>query len=186
MQLSGPTVKLLGALDPPTRGGRSHFFRLRSCSKISESRSGSGNFSNLWIRLLFRHRLPSIQPKCFFLRTHVFYPCFHLRIDIYKRPRKFLLLPKFKSDSGSGSGSERKTQNPAGFDSGSMATSASHFLLSYTVCSTLLPCPQKVHNTTIKHISIDKAWTNSTGWAKDGQSSHLINPSLYLKIVKFQ
>jgi len=47
-----------------------------------------------------------------------------------KRPQRFLLLPKWKSgsgfgsgfpkiiDSGSGSGSERKTQNPAGVDSG--------------------------------------------------------------------
>jgi len=41
----------------------SHFFRLRlrSCSKIFKS--GSGNFSNLRIRLLFRLRLQSIQPK---------------------------------------------------------------------------------------------------------------------------
>jgi len=38
-------------------GGRSHFFRLRSCSKIFES--GSGNFSNLRIRLLFRLRIQS-------------------------------------------------------------------------------------------------------------------------------
>jgi len=47
------------------RGGRSHFFRLRlrSCSKTFESESGSGNLSNLRIRILFRLRLPSIQPK---------------------------------------------------------------------------------------------------------------------------
>jgi len=40
-----------------SRGGRSHFFRLRlrSCSNIFES--GSGNFSDLRIRLLFRLRL---------------------------------------------------------------------------------------------------------------------------------
>jgi len=55
------------------RGGRSHFLRLRlrSCSKIFESGSGSesGNFSTLRIRLLFRLRLQSsIQPKF----THVF------------------------------------------------------------------------------------------------------------------
>jgi len=44
-----------------TRGGRSHFFRLRSYSKIFES--GSGYSSNLRIRLLFRLRLQSsIQP----------------------------------------------------------------------------------------------------------------------------
>jgi len=45
---------------------------------------------------------------------------------LQKRPHRLLLLPKFKSDSGSvfswnfdsGSGSERKTQNPAGVHSG--------------------------------------------------------------------
>ena len=38
------------------RGGRSHVFsvRLRSYSKISESRPGSSNFSKLRIRLVFR------------------------------------------------------------------------------------------------------------------------------------
>jgi len=50
-----------------SRGCRSHVFRLplRSCSKILESwsRSGSRNFSNLRIGILFRLRLPSIQPK---------------------------------------------------------------------------------------------------------------------------
>ena len=48
-----------------TRGGRSHFFRLRlcSCSKIFESGPGSGSSSNLRIRLLLRIRLQSlIQP----------------------------------------------------------------------------------------------------------------------------
>jgi len=42
-----------------SRGGRSHFFRLRlrSCSKIFES--GCGYSSNLRIRLLFRLRLQS-------------------------------------------------------------------------------------------------------------------------------
>ena len=46
-----------------TRGGRSHIFklRLRSCSKIFESESGSKFFSNLRIRLLSRLRLPSIR-----------------------------------------------------------------------------------------------------------------------------
>ena len=47
----------------PGRGGRSHFFRLRSCSKIFETGSGSEIFSNLRIRLLFRRRLQSMQPK---------------------------------------------------------------------------------------------------------------------------
>jgi len=49
------------------RGGQSHIFRfrLRSSSKIFESGSWSGSevFSNLRIRLLFRLRKPSMQPK---------------------------------------------------------------------------------------------------------------------------
>jgi len=39
---------------------------------------------------------------------------------------------------------------------------------------------------TIKHVSTDKAQTNNTGLAKDGQSCHLIKPSLFLMTVKFQ
>ena len=52
------------------RGGRSHLLRLRlcSCSKIFESESGSGKFTNLRIRLLSKFELTSIQPKF----THVF------------------------------------------------------------------------------------------------------------------
>jgi len=74
-----------------SRGGRSHFFRLRlrSCSKIIESGFRSGNFPNLRIWLLFKIRPPSTQPKI----THVL---------LMKWPRRLLLLPKFKSDSGSG------------------------------------------------------------------------------------
>jgi len=61
-----------------TRGGRSHIFRLwlRSCSKIFEPRTRSEIFSNLRIRLGFRLRLPSIQPKYSSDST--------LRNDIYK------------------------------------------------------------------------------------------------------
>jgi len=46
-----------------TRGVRSHIFilRLHSCSKIIES--GSKNVLILRIGLLFRLRIPSIQPK---------------------------------------------------------------------------------------------------------------------------
>jgi len=61
------------------------------------------------------------------------YPCFYLR----NIPRRLLLLPKWKSDSRSGSGfsqnfdsgfgSKRKTQNPARFNSGSMATSGKYY-----------------------------------------------------------
>jgi len=84
-------------------------YRLRSCSKflnpglaifqIWESDSGYNHHSN--------RNLPMFLLK--------------------KWPHR--LLPKWKSDSGSGfsqisdSGSERKTQNPAGVDSGSGATS---------------------------------------------------------------
>ena len=83
------------------------FFWLCSCSKIFES--GSGNFLNLRIRLLFRLRLQSsIQPQF----TYVL---------LKKWPQRLLPLLKLKSDSfftifnsGFGSGSERKTQNPAG------------------------------------------------------------------------
>jgi len=68
------------------------------------------------IRLLFRLRLPSIQPKF----THAFFK---------KWPSRLLLLPKLRSDSGSGWGSSqnfdsgcgsgsKKIQNPAGVDSG--------------------------------------------------------------------
>jgi len=58
------------------RGGQSHIFRLRlgSCSKIFESGSGSESFSNLGIRLLFKLRQPSMQPKFsnFFLRNGIY------------------------------------------------------------------------------------------------------------------
>jgi len=40
----------------------------------------------------------------------------------------------------------------------------------------------QVHNK--YRISIDKAHTNSTGWAKDSQSSHLTKPSLHLNDCK--
>ena len=98
-----------------TRGVRSHVFSLRvcSCSKMFEFWSGSGNFSNLRIRLPFRLRLPPIQPK---------FAMFLLK----KRPRRLLLLLTLNRDSGSGSvfshifesGSKRKIQNPTGVDSG--------------------------------------------------------------------
>jgi len=103
------------------RDGRRFFFRLplRSCSKIFESWSGSGNFSNLRIRFLFR------------LRYHRSNREFTL-VLLKKWPSRLLLLPKLKNDSGCGSGlsqifdsgpgsgSERKTQNPAGVDSGTL------------------------------------------------------------------
>ena len=116
----------------PTRGGRSHFFRLRlcSCSNIFESGSGSwsGNFSNLMIRLLFRLRYNH--------RSNYNLPMFLLK----KWPHRLLLLPKLKNDSrsgfsqifDSGSGSERKTQNPAGVNSGSGPTSGAKPRTRYT------------------------------------------------------
>jgi len=80
------------------------FLRLRSCSKIFQS--GSGNFSNLRIRLGcsdFGYK------RCNRKLTMVLQE---------KWPQRLLLLPKLKSDSGS----ERKTQNPARVNSGSVAT----------------------------------------------------------------
>ena len=76
------------------RGGRSHFFRLRlrSCSKIFESGSvsGSGNFSNVRIRLLFRLRLQSRKPKITNGLTLVISS---------QTPATTEILPKLKSDS---------------------------------------------------------------------------------------
>jgi len=98
-----------------SRGGRSHFFRLqlRSCSKIFESGSGpatlqiweSDSCSDSGCNHQSSRNLLMFLPK--------------------KSPHRLLLLPKRKNDSGSGSGfsqifdsgSERKTQNPAGVDS---------------------------------------------------------------------
>ena len=176
------------------RGGRSHFFRLRlrSCSKIFESGSvsGSGNFSNVRIRLLFRLRLQSRKPKITngltlvissqtpatteieewlrscskFLnpdpgpeifqiwesdscsdsdynhRSNRNLPLFSLK----KEPQRLLLLPKWKSDSGSrsgfsqifGSGSERKTQNPAGVDSGTSDPVPPLLWMCWSCCKT--------------------------------------------------
>jgi len=104
------------------RGGWSHFFRLRlhSYFEILESGSGSENFSNLRIRLLFRLRLPSIQPK-------------FTQVLLKKWPRRLLLLPTLTSDSGSESDFSqifdsgpvlglKKSQNPAGVDSGTLDT----------------------------------------------------------------
>ena len=103
------------------RDSRSHFFRLqhRSCYKIFESGSASGpDILNIWEsdscsdfgdNDRSNPNLPMFLPK--------------------KWPHRLLVLPKWKSDSGSGSGlkkkydslsgsgSERKTQNPAGADS---------------------------------------------------------------------
>ena len=103
-------------------GGRSHIFRLRlrSCFKTFESGvwTGSEKFSSLRIRLLFRLRLPSMQPN--------FTSVLPKKCHVWK-PHRLLLL-KTKSDSGSGSGfsqifdsgagSERKRHDLAGVDSG--------------------------------------------------------------------
>jgi len=69
-----------------SKSGRSHFFRLRlrSCSKKFESRSGFGNFQ---ISESGYHR-SNRNLSMFFLK---------------KWPHRLLLLPKLKSDSGSGS-----------------------------------------------------------------------------------
>ena len=88
-----------------SRGGRSHFFRLRSCSQIFKSGSDlcpeifscSDSAYNHWSK----HNFPMFIFK--------------------KSPHSLLLLPKLKSDFGSGS--EQKAQNLAGVDSGSGPTS---------------------------------------------------------------
>ena len=62
-----------------------------------------------------------VQTPATIIDLGVIYSCFYFRND-----NRLLLLPKLKSDPGSGSsfsqtfdsGSERKTQNPAGVDSG--------------------------------------------------------------------
>jgi len=90
-----------------TKFGRSHFFRLRlhTCSKMFESGSWFGNFSNMRIRLLFRLRLPSIQPKF----THAFLKIWEVTPALGGVLHK-MLTPG--ADLG------LKMQNPAGVDSG--------------------------------------------------------------------
>ena len=112
------------------RTGRSHFFRLQlhSCSKIFEYgfASGSENSSILRIRLLFRLHYNRCNRKV-------------SMVLLKKWPRRLLLLPKLKSDSGfeswfsknfeSDSGSERKVQNR---HTGSVATSGDCILVVTT------------------------------------------------------
>jgi len=91
---------------------------------------GSGNFSNLRIRLLFKLGLPSIQTKF----THAFTWKMTMQIYATAETEKWLriwvrLFTNF--DSGSWTVSETKTQNPAGVDSESIATSG--FLLIRTL-----------------------------------------------------
>ena len=100
-----------------SRGGRSHFFRLRlhSCFKFFESGAGSvsGNIFQIW-------ESDSCSDSGYSHRSKCNLPMFLLK----KWPHRLLLLPKLKSGSGTSfsqifdSGSERKTQNPAGADSG--------------------------------------------------------------------
>ena len=88
-------------------------------------------FQNFWIWFLIRVRKflkfenPTlVQTPVTIINPTLIYPCFYLR----KWRHRLLRLPKSKSDSGSGlsqifesgsgSGSERKTQNPARIDSG--------------------------------------------------------------------
>jgi len=83
-----------------------------------DTRSASGKFSNLRIRLLFRLRLPSSIPQKF---TYVFIFRNYRRDSCYCRIWKVTLGSGsgFSQvfDSGSGSGSEWKTQHPAEVDS---------------------------------------------------------------------
>ena len=97
-----------------TRGSRSHFFRLRlhSCPKFFNP---DPVIFQIW-------EFASCSDFGYNHRSNRNLPMFLLK----KWPHRLLLLQKLKSDSGSGSGfsqifdsgSERKTQNPAGFDSG--------------------------------------------------------------------
>jgi len=107
---------------PHSRGGRNHFFRLwlPSCSKILNPGPDPGpTILQIW-------ESDSCSDSGCNHRSNRNLPMFLPR----KWPHRLLLLPNWKSysgsgsgfsqifDSGSGSGSERKTQNPAGVDSG--------------------------------------------------------------------
>jgi len=99
-----------------SRGGWSHFFRLRlrSCSKMFDSGSG--------LAILQIWESDSCSDSGYNHRSSRNLPMFLLT----KWPCRVLLLPKLKIDSGSGSGFsqifdsgfERKTQNSAVVDSG--------------------------------------------------------------------
>jgi len=106
-----------------TRGGRSHIFRQTPIL-----------FQNFWIRIrvraqkFFKFENPTpVQTPATIDATEI-QQCFSLRNDIYKDHAWLLLLSKMSSSSwsvsgfsqifDSGSGSERKTQNPAGVGSG--------------------------------------------------------------------
>jgi len=82
----------------------------------SEISLDTGNFSNLRIRILFRLRLQSsIQPKF----THVFTKEMTTQTPATAEIEKWLQIRSdFSQSFDSGSGSERKTQNPAEVDSG--------------------------------------------------------------------
>ena len=103
------------------RDGRSHSFslRLRSCSKIFETGYGSGNFSNLRIRLLFRLRLPSIQPKF----NHVFNQEMTTQTDVTDDIVKWLRLRFWLRDRIR---KNAKTFRSKPRHSGSMATSGAN------------------------------------------------------------
>ena len=114
---------------PSTKNFENHWFSV--CQRWLESHFQSPipslfqNFS-IWIRVRkFKFENPTpVQTPATIDPTKI-YQCFHLRNDLAD-----LLLPKLKSDSGSGSsfsqnfdsepGSrcERKRKNPAGVDSG--------------------------------------------------------------------
>jgi len=79
----------------------------------------------IWVRQFFNLKKQTpVQTPAAIIDSTVIYPCFYNKTW----PRRLLLLMKLKSDSGSvflqifdsgyGSRSKRKTQNPAGVDSG--------------------------------------------------------------------
>jgi len=101
-----------------TRGGQSHFFRLRlrSCLKIPDP---GPTIFQIWESY-------SCSDSSYIHRSNRNLPMFLLK----ELPHRFLLLPKLKSDSGSGfsqifdsgsgSGFKRKTEDRAGVDSGTL------------------------------------------------------------------
>ena len=98
----------------PDRGGRSHIFRFRlgSCSKIFESGSWSQSFLNLRIRLLFKLRKQSMQPKF----NYVFHIYKDNRDSCYCRKWK-LIRVRFFTNFWLRLYVRKKTHNLAGVDS---------------------------------------------------------------------
>jgi len=108
-----------------SRCGLNHIFRLRlcSCSKVFETGPGFEIIKNLRIWLLFSLRQSSMQPKL----SNVYFILKQWRLW---KARRLLLLPKIKLTPVPGPvwlWLEKQAQNPAGIDSGSVATFARRY-----------------------------------------------------------